>query len=130
MRDCTRAPTPASPFSKRPISRKLIFCEEDAVYMCRSRALHKALILKGLVRRRCSVRWSHIINLRSLFLPAIFFILQTQAPFFYSPKQIRTSRRQPSSAYRLSRCTRSSASGFLNTPYLHNWMFCMGPVSC
>lgn len=89
MRDCPRAPTPASPFSKRPISRKLIFCEEEAVYMCRSGALHKALILKGLVRRRCSVRWSHIINLRSLFLPAFFFILQTQAPLFFFLAQSR-----------------------------------------
>lgn len=46
-----------------------------------SGAPHKSLILKGLVRRRCSVRWSHIINLRSLFLPAFFFLSCRPRPF-------------------------------------------------
>lgn len=92
MQVSTRAQTAACPFNKCLISPKLIFSEEDAGYMCQSGALHKALILTGLLRRCCSVRsdafcWSHIINLRSLFLAA-FFIMWTQALF--SPKQILT----------------------------------------
>lgn len=85
MRESTRAQTPACPFSKCLISPKLIFSEKDAAYMCRSGALHKALILKALVRRRCPARsdafhWSHIINLCSLFL-ALFFYRADTAPF-------------------------------------------------
>lgn len=85
MRDSTRAQTPACPSNKCLISPKLIFSEKDAGYMCRSRALHKALIGKGLVRRRSSVRsdafrWSHIINLHSLVM-AVFFAMQRQAIF-------------------------------------------------
>lgn len=91
--DPTRAQTPACPFNECLISPKLIFPDEDAGYTCRSAAAHKALILKGLVGRCCSVQpdafcRSHIINLRSLFLAA-FFLSFGHRPLF-SPVQMLT----------------------------------------
>lgn len=80
--DPTLAQIPSCPLNESLISPKLIFSKADKGYLCQNRARrvlpHIALITKGLLMQRCSVwpvafRWSHTINLRSVFLAALFY---------------------------------------------------------